>query len=93
MDCRRNGKRQLDKAFGSTERMVRRNAVHALPAHRCRNVREQSSQFNGSAAKKILLQAAIFQINGNVYLIDLSRNRYLIPKGSASLSVQVGAGG
>jgi hypothetical protein len=45
-------------------------------------VRGRYSRFNGSAAKKISLQGAISQFNGNIDLIDLSRNRCLIPKGN-----------
>jgi hypothetical protein len=53
---------------------------------RCCNVRGQYSQFNGGAAKRISFQRAISQFNGNIDLIDLSRNRCLIPKGNMTMS-------
>jgi hypothetical protein len=46
----------------------------------CCNVREHYSQFNGSAAKKLSIQETVSQFNGPIELIDLSRNRCLIPK-------------
>jgi transposase len=52
-------------------------------------VRGRYSRLNGSAAKKISLQAAISQFNGNIDLIDLSRNRCLIPKGNMTLEEKV----
>jgi hypothetical protein len=70
-------------------------AVHLRPPHHqsCCNVRGRYSRFNGNAGKRISLQAAISQFNGNIDLIELSTNRCLIPKGSGSLSVQDDLGG
>jgi hypothetical protein len=55
-------------------------------------VRGQKSEFNGSAAKKISLQAAISQFNGNIDRINLSRNRCLIPKGNMTPEPLPGGG-
>ena len=51
------------------------------PQRSC-SVRGRYSQFSGSAAKEFSHQAAISQFNGNIDLIDLARNPYLISTGN-----------
>jgi hypothetical protein len=43
-----------------------------------------NSQFNGSKRSQFSLQAAFSQVSGNIYPIDLTGNRSLIPSGSVT---------
>ena len=56
---------------------------HSL-RQRCSNVQGGNSQFNGSKPSRFLLQAAFSQFSGNIYPIDLTGNRDLLPSGSVT---------
>src|ERR1700722_2058082 len=60
---------------------------HSL-RQRCSNMQPGNSQFNGSKRSQFSLQAAFSQVSGNIYPIDLTGNRSLIPSGSVTLAVE-----
>ena len=47
-----------------------------------------NSQFNGSKRSQFSLQAAFSQVSGNIYPIDLTGNRSLIPSGSVTTALR-----
>jgi hypothetical protein len=51
----------------------------------CCNVRSRYSHIKGNIQQIFAFQAAISQFGGNIYLVDLSRNRCLTPKGSMTV--------
>jgi hypothetical protein len=59
---------------------------HSL-RQRCSNMQAGNSQFNGSKRSQFSLQAAFSLFSGNIYPIDLTGNRGLIPSGSVTIMV------
>jgi hypothetical protein len=49
----------------------------------------RNSQFNGSKRSQFSLQAAFSLFSGNIYPIDLTGNRGLIPSGSRDTGTEV----
>jgi hypothetical protein len=60
---------------------------HSL-RQRCSNMQAGNSQFNGSKRSQFSLQAAFSLFSGNIYPIDLTGNRGLIPSGSVTPSIR-----